>query len=224
MMSNLLLIEDDPILGAGIKMNLEMEKYHISWAKDLRSARDYNQQNNFDLVILDLGLPDGNGMSFCKELRSGGSHLPIIMLTAQADEDSAVAGLSAGANDYIRKPFGNRELLARIKTVLREPAVRREQVRFGNILILNDQRRVIIDQHTIDLNRREFDIFKYLVNHGDNIVSRENLLQFLDREGEILDRTLDSHISHIRAKLKKAQVTSVAIASVYGIGYRLEKR
>jgi DNA-binding response OmpR family regulator len=77
---------------------------------------------------------------------------------------------------------------------------------------------------TQDLNRREFDIFSYLVTHGDNIVSRENLLQYLDRDGEILDRTLDSHISHIRAKLKKADVSNVTIASVYGIGYRLEKR
>ncbi len=223
-MSNILLVEDDPILGAGIKLNLEMEKYTVAWAKDLRTARDRNQQDKFDLIILDLGLPDGSGLSLCKELREAGSRLPIIILTAQADEDSVVAGLGTGANDYIRKPFGNRELLARIKTALREPGLREDQVRFGNILILRDQRRVMVDQQAIDLNRREFDIFTYLVNHGDSVVSRENLLQFLDREGEILDRTLDSHISHIRAKLKRAEVTSVAIASVYGIGYRLEKR
>jgi DNA-binding response OmpR family regulator len=223
-MPHILLVEDDPVLGAGIKMNLEMESYQISWARDLRSARESNQQNKFDLIVLDLGLPDGNGMSLCKELRESGSRLPIIMLTAQADEESVVSGLSAGANDYIRKPFGNRELLARIKTTLREPSLREDQLRFGNILVLRDQRRVLIDQHTIDLNRREFDIFTYLVNHGDTVVSRESLLQFLDREGEILDRTLDSHISHIRAKLKKAEVTTVSIASVYGVGYRLEKK
>lgn len=223
-MSHFMLVEDDPILGAGIKMNLEMEKYSVSWARDLRSAREMNNSSKFDLIILDLGLPDGNGLSLCKELRESGSRLPIIMLTAQADEDSVVSGLTAGANDYLRKPFGNRELVARIKTILREPALREDQVRFGDILVLRDQRRVLIDQHAIDLNRREFDIFTYLVNHGDNVVSRESLLQFLDREGEILDRTLDSHISHIRAKLKKAEISSVAIASVYGIGYRLEKR
>ena len=223
-MPHILLVEDDPVLGAGIKMNLEMESYQIAWAKDLRSARELNGQNKFDLVVLDLGLPDGNGMSLCKELREAGSRLPIIMLTAQADEESVVNGLSAGASDYIRKPFGNRELLARIKTVLREPSLREDQLRFGNILILRDQRRVMIDQHSIDLNRREFDIFSYLVNHGDSVVSRESLLQFLDREGEILDRTLDSHISHIRAKLKKAEVGTVTIASVYGVGYRLEKK
>jgi two-component system, OmpR family, response regulator len=224
MMPHLLLVEDDPILGAGIKMNLEMEKYHISWARDLRTARELAQQSPPDLVLLDLGLPDGNGLTYCKELRDNGSRLPIVILTAQADEDSVVAGLSAGANDYVRKPFGNRELIARIKTALRAPPTREEQVRFGNILVLRDQRRVMIDQHAIDLNRREFDIFNYLVNHGNSVVSRENLLQFLDREGEILDRTLDSHISHIRSKLKTANVDSVSIASVYGIGYRLEKR
>jgi DNA-binding response OmpR family regulator len=223
-MSHFLLVEDDPILGAGIKMNLEMEKYEISWAKDLSSAREMSSRKQYDLVILDLGLPDGNGLHFCRELRGGGSRFPIIMLTALADEDSVVAGLSAGANDYIRKPFGNRELVARIKTALREPAASGDRVRFGNIVILKDQRRVQIDDKTVDFNRREFDILTYLVNHGDNIVSRENLLQFLDRDGEILDRTLDSHISHIRAKLKKAEVTNVTIASVYGIGYRLERR
>src|SRR5205085_8663007 len=131
-----------------------------------------------------------------------GVRLPIVILTAQSDEDSVVAGLTAGANDYIRKPFGNRELIARIKTALREPKKREENVHFGNVIVLRDQRRVIIDQHAIDLNRREFDIFNYLVQQGDSVVSRENLLQFLDREGEILDRTLDSHISHIRSKLK----------------------
>lgn len=223
-MSHILLVEDDPILGSGIKLNLEMEKYQVSWSRDLRTAREMNESNKFDLVILDLGLPDGTGLSFCKDLRAAGSRLPIIMLTAQSDEDSVVSGLGAGANDYVRKPFGNRELLARIKTALRDPTAREDQVRFGNILILRDQRRVMVDQNPIDLNRREFDIFTYLVNHGDSVVSRESLLQFLDREGEILDRTLDSHISHIRAKLKKAEVTSVTIASVYGIGYRLEKR
>jgi len=223
-MSHFLLVEDDPILGAGIKMNLEMEKYQISWAKDLHSAREMQTQNQYDLMLLDLGLPDGDGIHFCRELRGSGTRFPIIMLTAQADEDTVVAGLSAGANDYIRKPFGNRELLARIKTALREPATEGDRIRFGNVLILKEQRRVQIDDKTVDLNRREFDIFTYLVNHGDNIVSRENLLQFLDRDGEILDRTLDSHISHIRAKLKKSEVTSVTIASVYGIGYRLEKR
>ena len=221
-MSRFLLIEDDPILGAGIKMNLEMERYDISWAQDLNSARSLNTENQYDLCILDVGLPDGNGLQFCRELRGNGSRFPIIMLTALADEDSVVAGLSAGANDYIRKPFGNRELLARIKTALREPATTGDQTRFGNVVILKDQRRVQIDDKVVDFNRREFDILTYLVNHGDNIVSRENLLQFLDRDGEILDRTLDSHISHIRAKLKKSEVTSVTIASVYGIGYRLE--
>ena len=223
-MSHFLLIEDDPVLGAGIKLNLEMEKYQISWAKDLNSARQMNTQNQYDLVILDIGLPDGSGLHFCRELRGNGSRFPIIMLTALADEDSVVAGLSAGANDYIRKPFGNRELVARVKAALREPTTNANQVRFGNVVILKDQRRVQVNDKVVDFNRREFDILTYLVNHGDNIVSRENLLQFLDRDGEILDRTLDSHISHIRAKLKRADVSSVSIASVYGIGYRLESR
>jgi len=223
-MSNLLLVEDDPILGRSLTIYLELEGYKLTWVKDLRSALEVEEKSKFDLVILDVNLPDGSGLSLCSTLRSKGSRIPVIFLTAKTDEDSVVAGFNAGANDYVKKPFGNRELLVRIKTALREPLIRDAKVKFGNLVILVDKRQVFIEDKEIDLNRREFDILAMIVQHSEAVVTREALLNSLDKTEEVYDRTIDSHISHIRSKLKKSGVDSVQITSVYGVGYRLEKK
>src|SRR5258708_4211927 len=114
-MSHFLLVEDDPILGRSLSVYLELEGNQLTWVKDLSAASEAINRNAYDLVILDVNLPDGSGFDFCSSLRSKGSRTPIIFLTAKTDEDSVVAGFNAGANDYVKKPFGNRELLARIK-------------------------------------------------------------------------------------------------------------
>jgi two-component system OmpR family response regulator len=119
-MTAILLVEDDPVLGRGLSVNLELEGYKVSWMRDLKSALQFKDENKFDLAILDLGLPDGSGLDFLKDLRKQDFQKPVLILTAKTDEDSVVVGLQDGANDYIRKPFGNKELLARIKTALRE--------------------------------------------------------------------------------------------------------
>jgi two-component system OmpR family response regulator len=222
-MMNVLLVEDDPVLGRGLQVNLELDGYKVFWASSLKEAEQLNRQEKIALVILDIGLPDGSGFDFVTHVRAEGSRLPIIILTAKTDEDSVVHGLQLGANDYMKKPFGNRELMARIKAILREPQTRERQIRFADLVILIEQRSVQMGDKVIDLNRREFDILLHLIERADTIVSRESLLQFLDKEGEIFDRTIDSHISHLRSRLKKAGALSVKISSVYGLGYRLEK-
>jgi len=168
-----------------------------------------------------VNLPDGSGLEFCKQERSRGVKNPIIVLTARTDDDSVVSGFECGANDYVKKPFSNRELLARIQSLLKEPFLQEEKIRVGPIVILMGQRKVMIDNQDIRLNRREFDIFVHLAKSPGVVLSREQLLQGLDT-GDILDRTIDSHFSHIRAKLKKTGVDSVMIRSVYGVGYTLE--
>ena len=223
-MIEILLVEDDPVLGRGTMVNLELEGYRVHWATDLKTAYAANETKKLGLIILDLGLPDGSGLKFLADIRAGGSRMPVIILTAKTDEDSVVEGLQLGANDYIRKPFGNREFLARVKTTLREPQSREHQLRYGDVLILIDKRKVMHGESEIEVNRREFDVLKYLVEHADSVVTRESLLQSLDKSGEIFDRTIDSHVSHVRSKLRKAGVASVQISSVYGVGYRLEKR
>lgn len=223
-MAKILLVEDDPVLAKSVLLNLELESWTVLRAASLAEARAHETAGPIDAVILDLGLPDGSGLRFLEELRQKESRVPILVLTAQTDEASVVSGLELGANDYIRKPFSMRELIVRIKVALKEPTLREHQVRFGPLLILKEARNASIDNVAIDLNRREFDILTYLADHGGQVVTRERLLHKMDVEGEVFDRTIDSHISHIRARLKKAGITKIAIASVYGVGYRLEEK
>lgn len=223
-MTEILLIEDDPVLGRGLNVKLELEGYRVHWVRDLKSAFQANEQSGFNLVVLDLGLPDGSGLRFLRHLREKGLSTPVLILTAKTDEDSVVEGLHAGANDYVRKPFGNRELIARIKTVLREPQPGGKEFRYGDLLVCLDQRKVTFGGKDIDLNRREFDLLCYFVQHAESVVTREAILRALDKDGEIFDRTIDSHVSHMRGRLRRAGVESIQISSVYGIGYRLEKK
>jgi len=226
-MSTILLVEDDPVLGRGLVVNLEAEGYQVHWSKDLASANDARKKIQASLIILDLNLPDGNGLSLLKAARAEGVTIPVVILTAQTDEDSVVEGLQSGANDYVRKPFGNKELLARVKIVMRDPKPTNPQIRYGDLAVLPEKRKVIyyVDgaEKDIDLNRREFDILAYFIAHAEAVVTREALLEMLDRDREIYDRTIDSHVSHVRSRLKQGGVTSVQISSVYGVGYRLEK-
>ena len=223
-MSKILFVEDDPVLGRSLSVNLEIEGYGVVWVRDLKSAIKVNATEAFNLVVLDLGLPDGNGLSFCSRLREAHSRVPIIILTAQTDEESVVEGLTQGANDYVRKPFGARELLARIKTVLREPSLRENQVRFGELVVLIDQRKSFYDGKEIELSRREFDILSFFVQHAEAVVSRERLIEAVDSGSEINDRTIDPHVSHVRARLRTAGAQLLQISPVYGVGYRLEKK
>lgn len=220
---NILLVEDDPVLARGLQLTLQAEGYGIVWADNLKSAFDKNQKEKLGLVILDLGLTDGSGFDFLNEVRNSGSRLPIIILTAQSDEDSLIEGLQQGANDYMKKPFSNRELVARIKAVLREPQVREAQTRYSDLLLLHDQRIVKFKESNIEMNRREFDVLHFLIQRAEMIVTREALMEHIDKDGDIFDRTIDSHVSHLRSRFKAAGVTNIKISSVYGLGYRLEK-
>jgi DNA-binding response OmpR family regulator len=222
-MTQLMLVEDDPILGRGLSVYLDLEGFKTLWVKDIKSALGAIENTPCDLIILDVNLPDGSGIELCKKMRTAGTKAPIIFLTAKTDEDSVVSGFSAGANDYVKKPFGNRELLARLKAHLREPSKRDAELKFGDLRVVPHKRQAYVKEKEIDLNRREFDILAVLMQNSEAVVTREGLLNALDKEGEIFDRTIDSHVSHIRSKLKKAFVETVQITSVYGVGYRLEK-
>lgn len=220
-MAKILLLEDDPFLGKGLAVQLKTSGHEVDWQPTVAQARNSAATTEFDLMILDVNLPDGSGLEFCRQERNRGVKNPIIVLTARTDDDSVVSGFECGANDYVKKPFSNRELLARIQSLLKEPFLQEEKIRVGPIVILMGQRKVLIDNQDIRLNRREFDIFVHLAKSPGVVLSREQLLQGLDT-GDILDRTIDSHFSHIRAKLKKTGVDSVLIRSVYGVGYTLE--
>ncbi len=223
-MIEILLVEDDPILGRGLCVNLEHEGYQIHWATSIRAASSAIQQKNLGLVILDLGLPDGSGFHLLTELRRSSPRIPVLILTAKTDVDSVVKGLQLGANDYVRKPFDDRELLARIKTALREPQARSQQLRYGDLLLLIDQRKVMFKENEIELSPREFDILAHFLQNAEIVLTREALLNAIDKNGDLFDRTIDSNISHLRSRLKAGGAKSVQISSVYGVGYRLEKK
>jgi len=221
-MAQILLLEDDPFLGKGLAVQLQAAGYEVSWQSTIEQAKAALVGATFDLLILDVNLPDGSGLDFCKSERDRGQKAPVIILTARTDDDSVVSGFEGGANDYVKKPFSNRELLARVQSLLKEPFVKDEKIRVGPIMISVAQRKVAVNGTDIPLNRREFDIFMHLAKAPGVVLSRDQLLSGLESGAEIMDRTIDSHFSHIRAKLKKSGVDSVAIRSVYGVGYTLE--
>lgn len=224
-MAHLLLVEDDPGLGKGLKVALELSSYQVTWVESVHEAEREIAKQPFDLVLLDLNLPDGSGLRVAKTSRRERPELPIIILTASGDEDSVVAGLEAGAADYVRKPFGNKELLARVKVALRGKAEPEDKVlQYGAIKLMPDKRRVVINEQPVELNRREYDILAHFVAQPESVVTRESLLRVLKKEGEIFDRTIDSHISHLRTRLRQGGAADVQISSVYGVGYRLEKK
>lgn len=220
--NHILFIEDDPVIGRGLKVNLELENYQVTWVETLASARSTPEQK-FSLLILDLGLPDGDGLTFLKDFRKTDQHTPVLVLTARTDEDSVVEGLTSGANDYVRKPFGQKEIMARISLLLRAPR-RDPQFEFADLKVMKDLRKVVYKGQNVDLNRREFDILCFFIEKAESVVTRQALLSVLDKDGEISDRTIDSHVSHLRSRLRHAQVDGIHISSVYGVGYRLERK
>lgn len=224
---NIHIIEDDPVLSRTLQINLELEGYKVFISTNVNDALVLQKQQSIQFVILDLGLPGRSGFDFLTNLRNEKSNVPVIILSAQSDEDSVVKGLQLGANDFVKKPYSFKELHARMKVNTRSHIQSVESKKSGISyadISIDSEKRVI--QHaggTLELNRREFDIFSHLVQRAEMIISRESLIQILDKENEIFDRTIDSHVSHIRKSLKSAGVVSIKISSVYGLGYRLEK-
>lgn len=217
-----LLVEDDPILGKSIKTTLELESFKVEWCKNVQDTLKLIEDHEFQCILLDIGLPDGNGISLCKELRKEFQKTPIIFLTAQTDEDSLLMAFEAGGNDFLRKPFSQRELLARIKAHTRDSSGSKSNTAYRDLKIDLDKREVRFNDKMIELNNTEIQILYCLSMNAEKIVTRDRLMEFLGKGGEIYDRTIDSHISHIRKELKGNEVTKIQIRSVYGVGYKLE--
>lgn len=223
-MAQIFLLEDDPILGKAIQLQLELENYEVRWSQSLAEARrSFADSSRSDLYLLDVNLPDGDGFAFSRWLRSEGVLTPIIFLTARTDEESVVQGFENGANDYIRKPFGHREVLARIKNQLSDKKPSLDLIRYAGLTLIKNQQVLKYGDNFIPLNRREFEILMVFFSQPETIVSRERLISAFSSGEEIYDRTVDSHISHIRTRLQKHGINNIKIISVYGQGYRLEK-
>lgn len=227
MVYNILIVEDEKNILDVISIYLEKENYYVFKAMDGEKALDIFRDNEIHLIILDLMIPKISGEIVCKKVRET-SNVPIIMLTAKDDEDSKIDGLDSGADDYVTKPFSNRELMSRVNALLRRSYKGNEklsnsELSFDNGRLKIDLEKMIVkkDDEIIDLTANEFKIFSVFLKNPGNILTREQLIESaFGYEYEAYDRTIDSHIKNIRQKLEDNPKTPVYILTVYGIGYK----
>lgn len=217
MSSTILVVEDDSFLREGLFELLTKEGYAVTAAQDVKTARTYIALSDFDLYILDVMLPDGNGLDICRELRGNGNKTPVLFLTACDDENEIVAGLDAGADDYVTKPFGIKVLLSRIRALLRRN-VSSTYERNG-LLVDTSKMTVYKNGEALFLTPTEFQILALLIKNPGVVVTRNQLLSVVwDSDGNFIDdNTLSVHISRLREK-----IGSQDLKTVRGIGYRWE--
>lgn len=216
----LLLVEDDPLLGDGIKTALQREGYVVEWLDNGTDAIAALRFDDFSVVVLDLGLPDVDGMEVLRHLRRH-SALPVLILTARDDVEDRIAGLDGGADDYVLKPFDLQELLARLRVVMRRAEGRASQVlEVGPLRIDEARHQVTWRGVPVSLARREYALLLELARHPDKVMTRPRLESLLyGWDEEVASNAVEVHIHHLRKKLDKG-----LIATVRGIGYRLDSR
>lgn len=219
MNAKILLVEDDLYLREGLHELLIKENYEPVCAKSCAEAKQFFDTDNFDLVILDVMLPDGNGLDLCSRIRNTGSDVPILFLTACDEEFQIVRGLDAGADDYVTKPFRLLELLSRIRALLRRKTAG-SALQSGEITLDTANMTVRKGSETLFLTPTEFQILSVLMQNNGVIVTRSALLQRIwDSDGNFIDdNTLSVHISRLRDKIGTSH-----IATVRGTGYRWEE-
>jgi DNA-binding response OmpR family regulator len=217
-----LLVEDDKLISKSLAMSLPYKGFEVTACGTVGEGLEAFRHKRFDVVLLDVNLPDGNGFELCGELRELNDSIPILMLTAKTDEESAVNGLESGADDYVRKPYGVQELVARMQRLLERRKKEPAAFCFGPLKIDPQKRIAWANEVALSLGKREFDILTLLVKKSGNAVTRNEILNSLGEEAEIYDRTIDSHLSHLRKKLKDAGAHDVQIVPIYGVGYRME--
>jgi len=217
----ILIIEDEPDLLRGLALNLKAEGYCVLTASRGDLGLEQALRDRPELVLLDIMLPGMNGLDVCRELRRKGFEAPIIMLTAKAEEVDRVVGLEIGADDYVTKPFGIRELLARIRARLRRhgPAA---ALCLGQVEIDFDKHEATRAGQRIELTGKEFDVLRLLARHRGGIVTRDQLLEEVwGYETYPTTRTVDNHILRLRQKLEENPSDPRFILSIYGEGYKL---
>ena len=228
-----LLVEDEKSIADGIIYNLKNEGLKVTHVDDGKIAIDIFHEEHFDLIILDIMLPEISGLEICKAIRKS-SNVPIIMLTAKDDENDKISGLEMGADDYITKPFSVKELISRVKAVLRrtknselvkgvdEDFNFAKEITIGNIAVNPLRYETKIDNEIIELRPREFELLYYLCENAGNIVSREKLFSKVwgySFAGN--SKTLDVHIQRIRERIEVNPKSPKRLVTIRGVGYKL---
>ena len=227
----ILVIEDEPDINKTISYNLLTEGFEPISAYNLLEADDWIQSNSPDLILLDLMLPDGSGLDFCKRIKSKDkfNNIPIIILTAKDDEVDKVVGFELGADDYVTKPFSVRELILRIKAILKRKTISshsenvdsNESKEFGKLKIDADSHEVFIDHNEIILTALEFKLLKHLVDRRGRVQTRDQLLSDVwGYSAQITTRTVDTHVKRLREKLG---IMGKHVETIRGVGYRFSR-
>jgi DNA-binding response OmpR family regulator len=222
-MTSVLLAEDDQAISEPLARALRREGYEVEVCEDGPGALESASGTPVDLVVLDIGLPGMDGLEVCRRLRTEGSGVPVLVLTARTDEVDTVVGLDAGADDYVTKPFRLAELLARVRALLRrnpsDAAPSSDQLRIDP-----DGRRAWFQDQELQLTAKEFDLLRVLVREQGKVVSREQLMREIWETAWFgSTKTLDMHISVLRRKLGDDAAQPRFIATVRGVGFRFER-
>ena len=224
-MYRILIVEDEPAMQMGLKDNLEFDGYTVETANDGPGGLDKITGNQYDLVLLDVMLPGMSGFDVCKKIRSQGNLTPIILLTARGEEIDRVLGLELGADDYVTKPFSVRELLARIKAILRRAGERHtvdDKVTLGKLNVDFKNFQAMEGANEVKMSHKEFEVLKYLYDNRNELVSRYDLLEKVwGYQDSITTRTVDNFILRIRQKIEEDPANPRIILTVHGAGYRL---
>jgi len=230
MKGKIMVVDDEESLVRLITYNLNKEGFTTIHAYDGNEAWDIIKRENLDLIILDLMLPGKDGLEICRDLRVESINTPIIILTARDEEIDKVLGLELGADDYVTKPFNVRELVARVKAVLRrnqknyEESRESEDINVGNFTIKPDRYEIYHKKKLLDLTLKEYELLEILIRNRGRVLKRDYLLQVLwDFEGSVNTRVLDVHISKLRDKIEEDSKTPKHIKTVRGLGYKFKE-
>ncbi|MBA3435434.1 MAG: response regulator transcription factor [Chloroflexi bacterium] len=232
MSATILIVEDEYAVARGVQYALQQEGYQVSLARSGEEGLEFATQQAPDLVLLDVRLPGMDGFEMLRRLRATGSKAPVLMLTARDEEVDKVIGLELGADDYLTKPFGLRELMSRIKALLRRAygdladAAGGRLIRHRDLVIDLERRRVQRGQQRISLTATEFEILRYLASKPGRVFSRRELLELV-RDYDALDqdeKTINVHVSHLREKLEDDPADPAFILTIRGAGYAFAER
>ncbi|MFC2156608.1 response regulator transcription factor [Acidobacteriota bacterium] len=225
-MKKILIVEDDETILLGLKDDLEFEGYEVSAADNGKDGYLLAKNEQFNLIILDILLPELTGFEICKKLREEGIATPILMLTAAKTEElDKVTGLEMGADDYVTKPVGSREMVARVKAILRRAGEANKAMdvyEFGDISVDFKRHEVLKGGEKVHLTALEFKLLKYLIERKGEVVKRDDLLDEAWGDAIISPRTLDSHIVHLRKKIEPDPSHPRYLVSVRGVGHIFE--
>ncbi len=224
-MAKILIVDDDHDILTVLKANLELHGYEVISASSVKEADDNFSEYSPDLVVLDLILPDGDGIELCRKWRGDHKQMPVIMLTARDMVSDRVLGLESGADDYMIKPFEPIELIARIKACLRRTqADTNEIVEIGHIRIDRGSMIVSLDGNQIELTPKEYQLLNLFVDHEKKVLSREFIKRSLWRDSQVYSwsRVIDVHIQHLRQKIEPDPSNPAYIKTILGAGYKFE--